>query len=396
MSFIDTIDQLKRELDILKRCSCKIQFFDTTSDFPTTGHENVIYVDKSTGSEYIWDGTTYITSSGGSSAPTEVTYSELVTLINSSGLTPFAYYKITDFQTVHYVVDASGTQHLDTIIIGSLEPLIIQALSSNTLDKLAKSSIHPEDIIHISFDENRWKKDYAFANQSSHTIIPGWKGTIYFRHDTLQDNYCGYDFRNVKHRRWKPSGIPTYDGGTTYSTGNIVFSGSGYFRSNVDNNLGNNVFSGYWKLLYFEPVGGEYVLPYNSIWGLSGTQYSDVLTFQPLPGGDYSAFKGVHIESSLDDNADYWLTATILYSNVFYGSSNEYPEVLFVHLNHRANGNTFTNYCYQITVETTNLWDSLFFNVQRVYINCDFKTNVISSVSKHSYLLPTDITNQFL
>lgn len=42
---------------------------------------------------------------------TDVTYAELAALIGASGLIPEAFYRITDFATRHYIVDADGTAY---------------------------------------------------------------------------------------------------------------------------------------------------------------------------------------------------------------------------------------------------------------------------------------------
>lgn len=130
---------------------------------------------------------------------TNVTYEGLVTLINDGGLTPGAQYKITDFATTHYIV-TSGTILDPVPNVGVNEALIVTASSSNTIDKEAKSILYPQDIIHYDWNPANWLEDASFVDTG--VIVPGFKGVIYFRHDTLLDNYMGYDFRNVKFRRW--------------------------------------------------------------------------------------------------------------------------------------------------------------------------------------------------
>ena len=60
---MDIYELFRRLLRLEKRVSCscsKLQFFDTSGDFPETGTENVLYVNKETGVTSIWDGTAYI------------------------------------------------------------------------------------------------------------------------------------------------------------------------------------------------------------------------------------------------------------------------------------------------------------------------------------------------
>jgi hypothetical protein len=47
-----------------KQCCCKPVFKDTFAEFPAVGNENRIYIDRSTGDIYVWDGASYITSDG--------------------------------------------------------------------------------------------------------------------------------------------------------------------------------------------------------------------------------------------------------------------------------------------------------------------------------------------
>ena len=52
-------------------CKCdKTKFYDFLRDFPTVGVINRLYVDKSNGAVYIWDGSGYITPITPSATPT--------------------------------------------------------------------------------------------------------------------------------------------------------------------------------------------------------------------------------------------------------------------------------------------------------------------------------------
>lgn len=59
-----TDSNIEKRLKKLERQLCcidkEVQFFDTFGDFPPTGSENNLYVDNSTGSTYIWDGSEYV------------------------------------------------------------------------------------------------------------------------------------------------------------------------------------------------------------------------------------------------------------------------------------------------------------------------------------------------
>lgn len=173
----------------------------------------------------------------------EVTYSELVSLINSSELIPLQYYTITDYQTVHYIPETNQ----NAINSGSTEPLILFATSNNTIDKEVISTQYPEDVIYYDWNENNWLTDTSFGDDV--TIISGFKGVIYRRYDTKWNNDIPYDFRQVKFRRWNTNdGTGYYNGiyedsdGVTDSNDYIDvltfnFNIDGYNRGEVQNNV---------------------------------------------------------------------------------------------------------------------------------------------------------------
>jgi hypothetical protein len=267
---------------------------------------------------------------GGGGGITDITYADLVTAIGVDGLIAGAQYCITDFQTVHYIVDGVGTRYdnqaqIDTvtltgtggfatitgaggltktvtwttdlagtaetfvdggtnvadyaavdialthsgativftstadgagyhhftnpvianatddlagtvantqmngyILAAAVEPLIVTALSTNTISHEVKSILYPQDIIHYDWNSLNWMDDTSFADAESGpatAIIAGFKGVIYFRHDTKNDNYMGYDFRNVKNRRWKPNPVE-WEVDVGYAKGSYVKSTS--------------------------------------------------------------------------------------------------------------------------------------------------------------------------
>lgn len=153
---------------------------------------------------------------------TDVTYDELVALIAAEGLEVGCYYRITDYQTKHYMLDGVLDPIEEDINTGDVEPLMVLATSSNTLDKQARSEQYPQDIIYYDWNPENWKYDVGFAAYNEE-VLPDWKGCIYFRHDTRNDNYVGYDFRKVKFRRWAlaeaPDGFNTVYAGLTSADG---------------------------------------------------------------------------------------------------------------------------------------------------------------------------------
>jgi hypothetical protein len=178
----------------------------------------------------------------GSSAVIPILYVDLMTAISTSDLTAGSYYLITDYKTIHYIVDGNGLQYLSDIIEGDAEPLLVFATSVNTLDKIAFSSLYPKDIIYYDYNSANWLLDYSFSDLTdpiNPVIIPGFKGVIYFRHDTILDNSMGYDFRNVKFRRWDTA-VPEWDDETLYFTDDLVRYNNKIYRAFKDSWFAGN------------------------------------------------------------------------------------------------------------------------------------------------------------
>ncbi len=134
---------------------------------------------------------------------TLVTYNELVSLINSNSLNPGLQYKITDYRTRHYIVDYEHNRYsgAGNEVTGVLEPLIVTATSENTIDKEAKSSLYPNDLIYYDCKYQKigyMNSIFVDADVSASVIISGFTGVIYYRYDALLDNYFGYDFQECK------------------------------------------------------------------------------------------------------------------------------------------------------------------------------------------------------
>ena len=95
---------------------------------------------------------------GASGGYTDITYANLVTPIGASTLTPGGFYRLTDFATKHYIVDAGLTQYTvgDGIITGPNEPLIVMAVATNGINGMAFSETYPGDIIHYDWNPANW------------------------------------------------------------------------------------------------------------------------------------------------------------------------------------------------------------------------------------------------
>ena len=82
-----------------------------------------------------------------------ISYDDLLTKVTNSELEPGANYLITDFRTVHHILD-NLTSRTGDINTGELEPLIVKAVTINELDKEAISTVYPKDIIYYNINSD--------------------------------------------------------------------------------------------------------------------------------------------------------------------------------------------------------------------------------------------------
>lgn len=300
----------------------------------------VIYDEGDSTTKYVKDGNKVAISGGGVES---VTYAELVALIGSSGLTVGGQYLVTDFATKHYIVDGNDDKPAgNPIITGVTEPLIVTAVAVNKVDKVAKSTLYPQDIIYVDFDSANWTDDISFSD--SGVIVSGWKGTIYFRHDTLQDNYTPYDFRNVKFRRWKTA-VAAWSGATTYAKGEFAVQGNIIYLSLIDANLNNTpvLASDHWSHLLDLTKTEYYNNNPTSTNGIpSDTVFDDFKTFSE---GAASATYALccysnHIEGFKDNETYDDTHATILCNNVCFLQDGDYYQIFRNKISYGSFGNT--------------------------------------------------------
>jgi hypothetical protein len=132
----------------------------------------------------------------------DVSYSELITLLNNNELIQSSYYLINDFKTVTYIQfsDSIGNEEIHT---GATEPMLVQAVSSSGLSANIISTIYPTDNI-------TWKP--IFNDRDYDAVLGQSTGVITSRYDTLLKLYRDYDWRNVIFRRWETvSGSSDYN-----------------------------------------------------------------------------------------------------------------------------------------------------------------------------------------
>lgn len=153
-----------------------------------------------------------------------VTYAELINLINTSGLTPLSYYLLTDFATTYYILDGRGNRVSETPVVGEVEPLIIFSTSQYTIDSQVYSTKYHDDIIYYDWDYTKFQTDYSFLE------IPNFKGVIEYRKEVIYNNSAGWDIRAVKFRRWE-STAPLWLTGTIYQINDITLWNSKIYKS---------------------------------------------------------------------------------------------------------------------------------------------------------------------
>ena len=185
--------------------------------------------------------------SGGASAGViNITYAALVILINTAALTPFSFYRITDFKTVHYFFDGNTT--IDVVnTTCPIEQLVVMATGVDTISEEAFSEDYPNDIIRYDWNPLHFRADKGFALNITQqepdgyvfgTIIPNFKGAITYREDTIQCNSAPFDLRNAKYRRWNLATLPVWDEEqqTSYALGACVQRNNYIYRSLIADN----------------------------------------------------------------------------------------------------------------------------------------------------------------
>jgi hypothetical protein len=113
--------------------------------------------------------------------PESGTFSQLKAKADASELQVGKQYELTDYEA-RYFDPATGNY-----VVSGIEPLLLTAVSTSSFNIIAKSTLHPTDLIEYDFSIN--------------TVTDGvtteiCKGVITSRKDKNQ-NECGYDFRNI-------------------------------------------------------------------------------------------------------------------------------------------------------------------------------------------------------
>jgi hypothetical protein len=232
---------------------------------------------------------------------TITTYDDLVANAETGTLSPGANYLVSDYKTVHYVMETN----FGTVNEGVIEPLIVKAISYTEIDKLAHSTLYPHDVIYWDWDSDNWSNDVSYYDSGSPGGVPAeFKGVIYYRKDTLQNVEAPYDFRNFKFRRWKinSASIASYNGANTYLLGELTKETGSVYMCILDIIApgGSPETNGYFTRVCGET---EYIFPkgasFDLIPGAAATpvsfpvnaaEYQDMYSFD-----DYYGFQNVSI-----------------------------------------------------------------------------------------------------
>jgi len=216
------------------------------SDIPSGGVSNLVDLgDVNISSLTNGDNLTYNTVSGkweNGKDIIDVSYNTLYGLYSSSGLIAGKYYRF-NYQTKHVI------PYTTVINTAPIEQLIVKAVATNKLDKIAYSPSYPNDIIYYRIDDvnvnasidSTLFTDFSFGNpyldidtqtsNSETNPVASRTGRIYYREDTIKRLSAPYDFRNVKFRRWKlsyPYIVSSHHYSFTnmnYSYGDIIVNG---------------------------------------------------------------------------------------------------------------------------------------------------------------------------
>lgn len=279
--------------------------------------------------EYRFDGTTLFrinTTSG--DLMTDILYADLVAAQWAKTLVPGKQYRITDYQTVHQIYGTTDINY------GAIEPIIVEAISTEDLSRHAISESFPEDLL-----------EYDYRLDICEDGITTRPGLITWRKDTTNNVECFYDWRVYKFRRFAldPNGLNVMSGNSytwsatppiPYYKTDIVIYIDGFVYQNVTGNSSttnpsadsvNRVkkynISNYWVNIFPSNMGSYTLL----------TTYTDRLTFSSTPANVYIGFRST--DNIFLENA----------SNIYIGD--------------RCEGNTFMNGVENITLESQNVYN---------------------------------------
>ena len=164
-----------------------------------------------------------------------ITYSELVSLRNSSGLYPGATYRITDYRC--------SSSDANTAVASNKFDILVKAIDTNKLSEHCGAMRNASDTYFPTVtDFDAWEVWYCLDNDTTRF---GWastsgKGVIYRLIDEF-GNDCPYDFKNIKFKRSSEWFSNHVDWGKNLSGGTVLTNERQYFTFSLANGNFNGV-----------------------------------------------------------------------------------------------------------------------------------------------------------
>ncbi len=303
--------------------------------------------------------TTYLNLPNTCGCVTEVTYSELVDKITGDTLSVGGYYLITDFQTCYDQPDfnydgspiTSGNYKQ-----GSIEPILVLAISSNTISDVAYQPSYPNDKIRYDWT---WSLTEVTGGQSF--------GRITERIDEF-NNRTDYDHRTILFKRYRLFTYrPNYPlNGTIELLNDGTVNGTN--TSFTDLTVGDVIYIPNATTSYYEIVNisGDTLMSVSGDTITATSPGSDFYkTIEETNGSGYFSYKKTNVKTSdfieyttfgdaiSNDYAknNYIGNYTNNYTNVFPGTFL-LPNNVF--LEGQYESNKFGDYCYNNTFGTDN------------------------------------------
>ena len=278
-----------------------------------------------------------------------VTYSQLINLIANSQLIIGQNYLLTDYVTTYTQPVSNAPMSGDT------EPLLITASSINTLNPICSSALFPQDQIY-----------YNVVNDTS--VVPGCtKGYIYRRIDTKKKNDIGFDYRQVKFRRWKLNVTTTDATGMVgmFGVGSVVNkTGTSEIYFKINNTPALFTVTSSWKRFEFDNLTYSSYSQYN--WAVDNYNYSIPVSSDYM---DYYMFSTNNTVNGAQS------AYTNIYNNIFAGNTSSIlTNNNSIFFGSSINDNTINSYFVSNTIGNsfTNNIIGMFFRYNSINSNFSF------------------------
>jgi hypothetical protein len=405
-----------------------------------------------------------------------ITYSQLSSSIYNQTLTTGKHYKITDYQTVHNILD--GNTITSDIHTGSIEPLVVFSISTGSIDKTAISTVYPQDTIyyditggdtrdiaffgvgvppptytvddinnsiplgppegysvvilpgspspwntHIhqitTYISSNWTyasasiNEYAYVTSNTNTymfsgtswnlitpeLLPvnGFKGLITYRKDTIRNNECYYDFRNIIFRRWKVNATGWVSSGS-YTAKDIVSGSNDYLykaktthSESIADPSSDAVNWQFWlnnfKNYSWTSTPSEFSVGDITTTNLSMSDPLDYYTFTPYD--EYCYDNHINI-ISFDNNGYYSRLNNIVFGSTCY-SNNIKSDGYTITIGDSCYSNTIRISCYSNVIGDTFQSNNIGRLFQSNVIGDSFQSNTIGDSFQSNTIGNTNI-----